>query len=301
MNKEQWNQFVIQNNGCFLQSWEWGEYQEAIGHKIWRIHTDDSKVLIIKHNLPYAKNYLYCPRPIFNNLPDNFLNQVRQIAKQEKSIFFKMEPENDLKLSGFKLSKKQIQPNKTIVLDLNRSEEDLLNQMHQKTRYNIRLAEKKGVSVEQNQSNINSFLGLLSKTTQRDKFYSHPKGHYLKMVDVLGKANMLKIFLAKCDNRVIAGSINIFWNKIAIYSHGASDHSYRNSMAPHLLQWEAIKQAKANDFQYYDFGGINEKKWPGITRFKKGFNGKEIRYSGAFDLIFHPIWYNAYNLIRKIL
>ena len=303
MDKEQWNQFIIKNNGSFLQSWQWGEYQEAIGHKIWRIHTDDFKALLIKHNLPYAKNYLYCPRPVFKNLPDNFLNQVRQIAKQEKSIFFKIEPENKIgfKEFGFKESSKQIQPHKTIILDLNKSEEELLGQMHQKTRYNIRLAQKKGVSVEQNQSDIGSFLELLSKTTQRDKFYSNPQGHYLKMVDVLGKANMLKIFLAKCDNKIIAGSINLFWNKTAIYSHGASDHNYRNLMAPYLLQWEAIKQAKANGFQYYDFFGIDEKKWPGVTRFKKGFNGEEISYRGAFDLIFQPIWYKSYNLIRKIL
>ncbi len=302
MDKEQWNQFIIKNNGSFLQSWQWGEYQEAIGHKIWRIHTDDFKALLIKHNLPYAKNYLYCPRPVFKNLPDNFLNQVRQIAKQEKSIFFKIEPENKIgfKEFGFKESSKQIQPHKTIILDLNKSEEELLGQMHQKTRYNIRLAQKKGVSIEQSQSDINSFLGLLSKTTKRDRFYSHPRGHYLKMVNVLGKANMLKIFLAKQDNNVIAGSINIFWNKTAIYSHGVSDYSYRNLMAPYLLQWEAIKQAKANGFQYYDFFGIDEKKWPGVTRFKKGFNGQEITYSGAFDLIFNKVWYKTYNLIRKI-
>ncbi len=305
MNRERWNQFIIKNNGSFLQSWSWGQYQEAIGHKIWRIQADDFNVLLIKHDLPFAKNYLYCPRPVFKNLPDNFLNQVRQIAKQEKSIFFKIELDRDLNKDSFPggllSSSKHIQPLKTIILDLHKSEEELLSRMHQKTRYNIRLAQKKGVSVEQNQSDIGSFLELLSKTTEHDKFYSHPKDHYLKMVDVLGKANMLKIFLAKRDNKIIAGSINLFWNKTAIYSHGASDYNYRNLMAPYLLQWEAIKQAKVDGFQYYDFFGIDERKWPGVTRFKNGFNGQEISYPGAFDLIFQPVWYKAYNLIRKIL
>jgi len=303
MNKEQWNQFIIKNNGSFLQSWPWGAFQESLGRKIWRIEADRIKALVIKHDLPFKKNYLYCPRCIiakeyFNNL----LEKVNEIANQEKSIFFKIEPESNLELSGFKLSKKQIQPKKTIILDLHKSEEELLGQMHQKTRYNIRLAQKKGLIIkEAGIEKIDVFLKLSEQTAKRDKFFLHPKEYYRKMMEVLGSDGIVKLFLAKHNNKIMAANLICFFGKTAIYLHGASDYSYRNLMAPYLLQWEVIKQAKANDFQYYDFGGINEKKWPGVTRFKQGFSGQEISYPGAFDLIFQPIWYRIYNLSRRIL
>jgi len=303
MDKKQWNQFLIRNNGSFLQSWQWGEFQESLGRKIWRIEINNSKVLIIKHDLPLSKNYLYCPRCIiakedFNNL----LEKVNEIAKQEKSIFFKIEPESNLELSGFKLSQKQIQPNKTIILNLNLSEEELLSQMHQKTRYNIRLAQRKGIIIKEvDSSKLDIFLELSKKTAKRDNFYLHPEEYYRKMIKVLEKEGLIKIFLAEYDKKIIAANLVCFFNKTVTYLHGASDYSYHNLMAPYLLQWQTILEAKNKGFMHYDFYGIDEKKWPGVTRFKKGFNGQEIRYSNAFDLIFQPIWYKTYNLIRKTL
>jgi len=303
MSKEQWNQFIIKNGGSFLQSWQWGEFQESLGRKIWRIETNNLKGLVVKHNLPFKKNYLYCPRgPVGDNDLKYFLEEIHKIAKQEKSIFFKIESESNLKLSDFKLSQKQIQPNKTIILDLNKSKEELLNQMHQKTRYNIRLAQKKNVIIKEVDNNkLDVFLKLSEETAKRDKFNLHSKEYYRKMVKALEREGLIKIFLAEYDNNVVAANLVCFFGKTAIYLHGASDYNYRNLMAPYLLQWETILKAKDNGFISYDFWGINEKKWPGVTRFKKGFNGEEISYPGAFDLIFNKIWYKTYNLVRKIL
>jgi len=323
--KEKWNQFVMENNGSFLQSWQWGEFQELLGRKIWRIEMAGLRGLVIKHNLPLGKSYLYCPRGPVGQISPNgferFLEENKKIAHSEKSIFFKIEPSrsdlfdtetrSDLFDTTFfcKNYKKRlyqkgltsIQPDKTLILDITKSEEELLSQLHQKTRYNIRLAQKKGVTVEESNEKIDDFLRLLKQTAKRDKFHPHPQVYYQKMLDVLGKEGMIKLFLAKYQSQIIAANIVCFFGSTATYLHGASDYDSRHLMAPYLCQWQAICQAKKLDFRFYDFWGIDEKKWPGPTRFKKGFGGQEVDYPGAFDLVFQPIWYQVYNLARRVL
>ncbi len=307
--KEEWNQFVVANNGSFLQSWQWGELQESMNRRIWRLETERLKGLIIEHNLPLGKNYLYCPYgPIGQGNLHIFLEEAGKIARQERSIFFKIEPKTDLSLKDFKFikSKKQIQPSlKTIILDISKSAEELLAQMHQKTRYNIRLARRKGVKIEissgNNHQEIDKFLELSAATAKRDKFHLHPREYYKKMLEILGGQGMIKLFLAKYQNQIIAANLICFFGQTATYLHGASDYNFRQLMAPYLLQWQAILEAKQLGLKYYDFWGIDEEKWPGVTRFKKGFNGQEITYPGAFDLVFQPTWYRVYNLTRYVL
>lgn len=327
MDKEQWNQFVIENKGCFLQSWQWAEFQKSLSRKIWLIEKPNLKSLVIKHDLPLNKNYLYCSRgPVGQGKIEDFLAEVKEIAQKEKSIFFKIEPgrfkarpfDHDLASQGHEVSMtslksftkgralknaKEIQPSQTIILDISQSEEELLKQIHQKTRYNLRLAQKKGVVIEQNnnQASLDIFLKLSKQTAQRDKFHLHDQGYYQKMLEILGSEGMVKIFLAKYQGRVIAANLICFFGQIGYYLHGASDYDFRNLMAPYLLQWQVILLAKEQGFKYYDFWGINQQKWPGVTRFKRGFGGQEISCPGAFDLVYHPVWYGIYNLARKVL
>ena len=306
--KEQWNQFIKENKGSFPQSWQWGQLQESMDRKIWRIETEGLKGLIIKHNLPLKKNYLYCPYgPVGKGDFKEFLEEINKIAKQEKSIFFKIEPNftnYKLQITNYKFIKsaKEIQPSRSIVLDISQSEEDLLKQMHQKTRYNIKLAQKKGIEIRQsnNPEALNAFVGLLGQTAKRDDFYLHPKEYYQKVLDILGEETV-KLFLAEYQNKTVAAILVYFFGETAVYAHGASDHDHRRLMAPYLLQWHAILEAKKKGLKYYDFWGIDEDKWPGVTRFKKGFNGQEVNYSGAFNLIYRSTWHTLYNLARKIL
>ncbi len=308
--KEEWDQFIIKNNGSFLQSWSWGEFQKSLGRQVWRIETEGLNALLIRHGLPLGKNYLYCPRGPISPI-EAFLEEVKKIAQQEKSIFFKIEPDNRddrdssigtvLKGQSLLQSNKQIQPTKTLVLDISKPAEELLSQLHSKTRYNIRLAQKKGVTVEELSEKIDDFLRLSKETAKRDRFHLHPQGYYQKMLEVLGQEGMIKLFLAKCKNQIVAANLVCFFGQTATYLHGASDYNFRQLMAPHLLQWQTICQAKQLGLKRYDFWGIDEKKWPGVTRFKKGFNGQEIVYPGAFDLVFQPVWYKIYHLARRIL
>jgi len=278
----------------FLQSKEWLGFQKSLGRKVWRIE----EIGIIKHNLPFKKSYLYSPRCEGKFFSDLIFKKIKDIARQENSIFLKIELQDKIDLEKFRFEKStDIQPKKTLILDISKSEQELLNQMHYKTRYNIKLAEKKGILIKKDKSKFEDFWKLMQETTKRDGFRSHPKEYYRKMLEISG----IELFVAEYQNKIIAANIVVFWGKTAIYLHGASDYKHRNLMTPHLLQWEQIQEAKKRGCAEYDFWGIDEQKWPGVTRFKKGFGGREIIYPGAFDSVFQPIWYSIYKIARKIL
>ena len=283
----------------FLQSQEWAEFQKSLGRKIWQV----GGITIIKHNLPFGKSYLYAPRCGGNFLSDSFLKKIRKFSKEENAIFFRIELQEKINkkvLSKFGFTKgRNIQPKKTLILNISQSEKDLLEQMHQKTRYNIRLAEKKGIILRQAQDrkDFEKFWRLLTDTAKKGRFKTHPKEYYEKILEIPGT----ELFLAVYRDKIIAANIVLFHNKQVIYLHGASDYNYRKLMAPFLLQWHQILEAKKRECIEYDFWGIDEKKWPGVTRFKKGFGGREIRYMIAYDLVFQPIWYKIYKIARKIL
>ena len=284
----------------FLQSSDWADFQKSLNREVWQI----DEINVIKRNLPFGKSYLYSPRLRLSGFGgqarfEDWINRVKKIAKDEKAIFLKLEFEGSadkkiLKKFGFKKST-SIQPQKTLILDITKPEEELLKQMHSKTRYNIRLAKKKNIEIKKDKNKFENFWKLLQQTTKRDEFRPHPKEYYKKMLDIPGA----ELFVAEFKEKIIAANIVIFFGKQAIYLHGASDYKYRNLMATHLLQWHQSLEAKKQGCTEYDFWGIDEKKWPGVTRFKKGFGGKEIIYPGAYDLVFQPIWYKIYQLARK--
>jgi lipid II:glycine glycyltransferase (peptidoglycan interpeptide bridge formation enzyme) len=271
-----------------------------LGRKVWRVDS----TLVVKHDLPFGKSYLYAPQCGADFLSKSFIKKIKEIAKKEGAIFFKIEPSKEtkktteLKKLGFKKGQ-IIQPDKTSILDISDSEEKILRGMHHKTRYNIKLAEKKGVIVKQSNSekDLEEFWRLLQQTTKRDGFNSHPKEYYRKLL----KIPNVTLFLALSKEKVVATNIVAFHKEQGIYLHGTSDYKYRNLMAPYLLQWKQIVEAKEQGCLEYDFWGIDEKKWPGVTRFKRGFQGQEVFYLGAYDLVFQKIWYWIYKIARKIL
>lgn len=312
-NKSKLNDFVkSQSNNQFLQSWEWGEFQKKAGNKIFRLCVLDKDKLIgaatiIKKSLPLGQSYFYAPRgPIVSNqslnddvclIFDFLLDEILKLVKKEKAIFFRFEPQFNIQCSKkFKIQKTDdVQPSQTIVLDLYKSEEELLKNMHSKTRYNIRLSGKKGVKViEARPDQFDEFWRLMNETCKRDGFSLHPKKYYKQILN-----NQNKLFLAKYNSKIIAAAIINFFGNTVTYLHGASSNEYRNVMAPYLLQWHIIQLAKKNNYKHYDFYGINEIKWPGVTRFKKGFARKEIKYPGTFDLIINKNLYYIYRTIRN--
>lgn len=287
----------------FLQSDEWAEFQKKLGRNVF----DIQGVKIIEHKIVMRKSFLYSPRINTIENFENFAKETREIAEKENAIFFKLElatriNENLLEKYNF-IKSNNIQPLQTIILDPRKTEEELLSVMHQKTRYNINLAQKKGIKIKTGKNYFKDFWELMGKTSGRDGFTAYSKGYYQNMLEIPGT----ELFVAEYSStslgtgKIIAANIVLFYNGQAIYLHGASDYEYRNLMAPYLLQWEQIKEAKKRSCTEYDFWGINETKWPGVTRFKRGFGGQEITYPGAYDLIFKPFWYKLYKLAKRIL
>jgi len=329
-NKNQLNSLQSQNNMAqFLQSWEWGEFQEKHGRKVFRFGIEEkgklaSAITAIKHNLPFGKSYLYCPR-ITTEGGQTFARlqrELEKIAKQENSIFIKLEPAKQSSISNHQSSiTKHVQPPTTLLVDLTKSEDELLKNMHSKTRYNIRLAEKKGVKIKES-DNIEEFLKLNAETTTRDKFKSHSDDYYRKMSKILknhkseitNQKCSAKLFTAYYQDKPLTSNLTIFFGDTVTYLHGASSSEHRNVMAPNLLQWEIIKQAKEMGYKWYDFWGVNpspdknlphhfKKSWEGFSRFKRGFvskeTGKEINFPDCFDLPTSRFWYTLYKAVKK--
>lgn len=288
--------------GHFLQSKEWEGFQESLGREVFRI---EDGVLFVKLPLALGKSYFYAVGILDLRLK---IYDLRKTAKEHDAVFCKFEPmaesgefADELLRAGFVKSKKEVQPQKTIVLDLTKSEEELLKAMHQKTRYNIRVAEKKDLrfkiyDFKKEPEAFEQFWQILLKTQERDAFRAHDKKYYKKLLEL----PFAKLFAAEYENKIVAANIILFYGYVAYYLHGASGYEHRNLMAPYLLHWETIKYAKANGCKEYDFWGIDEQKWPGVTRFKKGFGGREVEYIGSYDYVFKPLWYKLYNMRNRI-
>lgn len=300
----------------FLQTQSWLKFQEAVGNKTFRFDDSEMKANIIKHKLPFGKSYLYIPhgpdldlseiKSGLKNEIKRFMDQLIALARQEGSIFIKIEPLEDAIMEiiyrrGFRLSKKQVQPYRTIVLDLAKDENGLLAEMHHKTRYNIGIGEKKGLIFEESKD-IDAFLEILKKTAKADNFYTHNQDYYRKMMDSFQSGNELeaKLFLVKHEQKVIAGEIVLIYGRKSYYLHGAMDRDYKNLMAPYFMHWQIIKWLKSRGVENYDFWGIDAKKWPGVTRFKSGWGGRFVEYPGSFDLSISRFWFILYKLARKI-
>ena len=309
-NKEEINSFLLnQKHAQFVQSWEWGEFQKSFGRKVVRLGFYEHGNLIfalnlIKNQFPLGLNYFYSPRIGIKHLSEDQLNsvfsEIAESTKKEKVTFFRFDPRSKLPATRFQYPLKKtihVQPPKTLILDLGKSEDELLSGMHQKTRYNVRLARRKGVKVrETGESEFSKWWEIMEETKNRDQFRLHKKRYYEKMLSI----DFIKLLVAEYDGKIIAGNIISLFGDMVTYVHGGSSNQYRNVMAPYLLQWEAIKQAKEKGVDYYDLNGIDEKMWPGVTRFKKGFGGEEINYPGTFDLVFNKNKYQLYKILRKI-
>ena len=207
--------------------------------------------------------------------------KLKNLAKKENSIFTLIESYEPTKENPKKFFR-EITPRHTIILDLSKSENELLKDMHQKGRYNIKLAKKKNLTIKESK-NIDDFYNILKDTGQRDKFYINPKKHYEAFLKILEPKKKAKLFIAYKDSEPIAGILNTYIGNNATYFYGASSNKHRNLMAPYLLQWHAIADAKERGYKHYDFLGIADPKkskdpLKGVTNFKKKFGGTHIKW-----------------------
>jgi|CXWL01.1.fsa_nt_gi lipid II:glycine glycyltransferase (peptidoglycan interpeptide bridge formation enzyme) len=293
------------------QSHDWENFQKALGHKALRLGSEGETALMIIHPLFLGLSYGYVPRGPSAELHQLgiLLGELEQPAKHHRLVFTRIDPEQPMQIPANVsiANSASIQPEVTLLLDLTLTEQQLLEQMKRKGRYNINLSEKKGVRVEraegenQRKSFCHEFYQLLKETKERDLFSAHQEAYYQTMLKTLRSS---EIFIAWHDDRPIAGAICTFQSTRAIYYYGASGNQHRELMAPYLVQWEAIREAKRRGCTTYDFLGIapeealQDHPWKGITDFKRKFGGSVVHYPKPIDIIHRPFWYSIYRSLK---
>jgi lipid II:glycine glycyltransferase (peptidoglycan interpeptide bridge formation enzyme) len=318
-DKASWDAFLVSRPWASVtQSWDWGEFQATQGHvpKRFRLYDGDVVLLacqLVRHERGFI-GYWFAPRgPVFS--PEGMARKKEAFAAlleglkgqlPGRTLFWRFEPmcssEEARGLFPLAMQRRHFtDPSTTDVLDLAPTEDELLAAMHQKTRYNIRLAMKHGVTVREGTAeDIGSFLALTKETAARDGFLTHG-GTYLKATfEELAPKGIVRLRLAEHAGKVLAANVETWFGDTATYLHGASSSQDRQFMAPFLLQWEAIRAAKHEGKRQYDFWGSNpssqaaydyKTSWEGLTRFKRGFSAREYQFAGTWDYPLHPWLY----------
>ena len=310
----EWNNALASiPNAHVLQTWEWGELKSKVGWTPTRLlFAEDGKPFaaaqILRRPLPRTPlGVLYVPKgPILDyqdaTLFGAVLDLLEQHARRDHAIFIKVDPDvitetpaaSCLPGRGWRVSTEQIQYKNTVVLDLTKSEEELLATMKPKWRYNLRLAEKKGVRIGLGtEAELPLFYEMYAETGARDGFLIRRFPYYRDLWGTMLRGNLAQMFLAKVGAEAIAGLILFTFSNRAWFFYGASRSQQRELMPNHLLQWEAIRWAKAHGLREYDFWGAPdrlEESEPmyGVYKFKMGFGGKFVERIPAHDFVISP-------------
>lgn len=312
-NKNQWEDFLQKiEEKTFLHSWAWGEFQKQLGEKIWRLGIFKQEKMIAAALIIKIKakrgSFLLCPHGPVVRLKDTeehykvlklLLEYLKPLAKQEGASFIRISPilesseENEKVFHelGFKKAPIHIHSENNWLLNLEKTEEELLSEMRKSTRSLIKKGLKNSdleIIKTKNIEDVKLFNQVYQKTAQRQKFVPFSLDYLEKEFSIFDSENGALIFLAKYKGETIASAIIIFWQDMAFYHQGASLQEYPDIPASHLLQWEAIKEAKNRGCRNYSFWGIApdnmpEHPWRGITVFKKGFGGIKIEYVKTKD------------------
>lgn len=331
--KDYFNKFIASiPKGHILQSYEWGEIKAKTGWQPLRMIIEKegkpvAAISILKRTIPGIKKAIfYAPRgPVFDidnsEVFDFLLAEVKKLAYKHQAIFLKIDPDvsaenkvfRGLLISrGFKSAEsgegfQGIQPKYVFRLDITPDEDTLLANMHNKTRYNIRLATRKGVNIksECTKEDLKPFYRILQETCARDNFLVRSYSYFEDMWDFLVERGHAKLFMAEYQGKYIAGTLAFIFGEKVWYIYGASSNSYRNVMPNYLLQWTMIKWAKENNCTLYDFRGVpgnltEDNPLYGLFKFKKGFNGDYTEFIGEFDLIYSPFYYWLWHTVEPI-
>ncbi len=327
-----WNKFLSSRpNAHLLQTGEWGELKSMFEWKPVRIVSGEDGVQILFRKLPLGFTIGYIPKA---NPDPSLWQEIDSVCKHNCAIFLKLEPDlwdnqpsapSHLTPYTWNLtpntppltpdpshltpdtSPHNIQPPRTILVDLTSPEDEILARMKQKTRYNIRLAAKKGVTIRP-WGDLSAFHDMMLITGDRDGFGVHSEKYYRRAYDLLHAKGMCEILLAEYEGKPLAALFVACHGDRAYYLYGASTEEERNRMPTYLLQWEAMKWAKARGCEEYDLWGVPDEEeqtleanfesrhdglW-GVYRFKRGFGGELRRAVQARDRIYNPLLYRVY-------
>lgn len=308
-----------------LQAWEWGEFRLKEGIEVIRLgRYQDNKLKetaqVTIHPIPFTFWKVgYFPKG--GQPSKELLDKLYQIGVEKNCIFIKLEPNvekenwkpaaNKLKID-LRKSPHPLFPKYTFRLNLDQTEEELLKKMHPKTRYNIKVAQKKGVKIKEDNTDnaFDIYLRLTQATTKRQKFFSHSLLYHKLMWETLKPAGIAHLLTANYlhDNKTytLVTWVLFLFNGVVYYPYGASSTKFRNTMASNLIMWEAISFAKINGAKTFDMWGSlgpdasPQDPWFGFHKFKQGYNPELVEFIGSYDLIVNPKAYRLYNLIHAL-
>jgi lipid II:glycine glycyltransferase (peptidoglycan interpeptide bridge formation enzyme) len=327
----QWDNFLASYpDAHLLQTTAWGELKAAFGWSVLRLAEGDAGAQVLFRSLPFGFTLAYIPKgPL--GCPDDSRAQsalwqaVDDACRPRKAIFLKVEPDiwerqdaSDYPEQerpslapprGFRLGFQSIQPQRTLLVDLSGDEERILSRMKQKTRYNIRLAQKKGVLVRPS-ADLETFHRLMVVTGGRDAFGVHSLAYYRRAYELFYPRGECELLLAEYQGEPLAALMVFAHGRRAWYLYFSSYNAHRERMPTYLLQWEAMRWARERGCEAYDLWGVPDADeasleasfekltgglW-GVYRFKRGFGGVLSRAAGPWDRIYRPWLYALYRL-----
>jgi len=328
LDDARWDAFVAAHPaGHVLQLCPWGALKARFGWQAVRLAVEKDGRLragaqVLFRRLPLGRTLAYVPKgPVLDFTDDATATQLwaalHGLARSRRAVLLKVEPElpDDPALAGrlrdwgFRPSLQTVQPRRTLWVDLMADKEAILANMKSKTRYNVRLAARKGVWVrEGTRDDFDAFCALMQATGARDGFAVHSRAYYEAVHGLFVPADLARLFLAFYGDELLGGLMAFACGDKAWYFYGASSDRHRNRMPSYRLQWEAMQWAKARGCTAYDLWGIPDEDetaleaqfterhdglW-GVYRFKRGFGGRVHRYLGAYDTVYAPLWYKLY-------
>ena len=302
-----------------LQSPEWGKLKEAFGWKPVLIQSDSCRAQILFRKPIPGICMGYIPKGPQGVWDEAFASLLEAEARKHKAFMIHVEPDHSAgqMVDAAQLSSKgkivtdgiqSVQPRSTIVIDLEKSEDELLAAMKQKTRYNIRLAQKKGVQIVPS-TDVKQFAELMKTTGARDEFGVHTTEYYQRSHDLFQAGGHCQLFFATFGQEVLGGIMAFAYSDRAYYLYGASSNDNRNLMPNYLLQWEVMRWAKDKGCSIYDLWGIPDESsevlerdflirqdglWK-VYRFKRGFGGQIERSGSPFDIVYNSLFYKAFR------
>ena len=329
-SKKEYTEFLEKHERCnFQQSIEWSKVKSFWKNEIVLAEDEKGKIIgsisILIRKIPIFGYMMYSSRgPVCDIYDEDVLSQLtegaKQIAQKYNAFVFKIEPDiksDDMEFRrlilslGYKIKddaknfREEIQPRYVFRLDIKgKTEDEVFANFHQKTRYNIRLATKKGVVVKEGtREDLKEFHKIMIETGSRDGFIIRPLEYFEKMYDELAP-NHMKLLMAYHEDKPISGVIPIMYGNKTWYLYGASSNEHRNLMPNYLLQWEMIKIAIQNKSDVYDLRGVSgvvDENHPqyGLYRFKKGFGAEFTEFIGEVYMPYKPLKYNLYKISEK--
>jgi lipid II:glycine glycyltransferase (peptidoglycan interpeptide bridge formation enzyme) len=323
LSTAEWAQFIQQHpEAQLLQTSTWGTLKSNFGWTPQYIRQGNLGAMVLFRRLPLGLSIAYIPRgPVGSGDWADFWPGVDDLCRKEKAVFLRVEPEiwepvapgfATANLPGFSVTHQTIQPPRTVLVNLEGSEEDLLGAMKSKTRYNIRLAKRKDVVVKAS-DDVAAFHHMMLTTGERDAFGIHSLAYYQKAYELFASEGKCALLVAFYQEKPLAGLMAFAQGKTAWYLYGASTNEERNRMPTYLLQWEAMRWARDQGCTSYDLWGVPDQPeeeleeqftdradglW-GVYRFKRGFGGEVCRTIGAWDKVYRPALYRLYQVYTR--